>query len=209
MGDAERATAGTELPRLRRQLNASVVSRGSEVHVPRTTPPYPSSSTARRSVGRSWATRSWSRTWGSPTSRCTTGSSRRRRSGDQRPGGLSQDERKEPARLRDENARLRNCQRPSTSPEPRPSFSPAAAMISPHWWPAFLPTSGCRWGVQVRGFTPLPAVACASQVLPWRSVIRTWDVMKEPVDGCGRGALGHQLVEPRWVDVGADRDRFS
>ena len=32
-------------------------------------------------------------------------------------------------------------------------------------------------------------------------------VMKEPVDGRGCHRLGHQLVEPGGVDVGADRDR--
>jgi hypothetical protein len=39
-------------------------------------------------------------------------------------------------------------------------FSPLVAIISPHWWPSFLP--GGESG-QVRGFTPLPAVACASR----------------------------------------------
>ncbi len=32
-------------------------------------------------------------------------------------------------------------------------------------------------------------------------------VMQEPVDGRGRHGLWHQFVEPRGVDVGADRDR--
>jgi hypothetical protein len=57
-------------------------------------------------------------------------------------------------------------------------FLPIGGHIIPHWWPSFLPTGGHRisplmaiesphrglgWSGQVRGFTPLPAVACASR----------------------------------------------
>jgi len=50
-------------------------------------------------------------------------------------------------------------------------FSPSAAMISPHWWPCFLPAGGHQISPpsgllardQTRGLTPLPAVAWASR----------------------------------------------
>jgi hypothetical protein len=56
-------------------------------------------------------------------------------------------------------------------------FLPSGGHEIPHWWPSFLPTGGHHFsplvaiesphlggrGVQVRGFTPLPAVACASR----------------------------------------------
>ena len=56
-------------------------------------------------------------------------------------------------------------------------FLPTGGHLIPHWWPSFLPAGGHRisppvaivspqqglgW-VQVRGLTPLPAVACASR----------------------------------------------
>ncbi len=63
-----------------------------------------------------------------------------------------------------------SCQWPSVSPHWRPLNSPLAAIVSPHWWPSDLPTRGHRFspaggwvGVQARGLTPLPAVACASR----------------------------------------------
>jgi GH24 family phage-related lysozyme (muramidase) len=62
------------------------------------------------------------------------------------------------------------CQWPSVSPHWWPLNSPLVAIISPRWWPSNLPTGGHRfspaggWIVsQVRGFTPLPAVAWASR----------------------------------------------
>jgi len=63
------------------------------------------------------------------------------------------------------------CQWPSVSPQRWPLNSPLVAMISPRWWPSNLPTPtrghdfSPAWGRarQVRGFTPLPAVACASR----------------------------------------------
>jgi hypothetical protein len=62
------------------------------------------------------------------------------------------------------------CQWPSVSPHWRPLNSPLVAIVSPRWWPSNLPTRGHRFSpagvwdrVQVRGFTPLPAVACASR----------------------------------------------
>ena len=42
-------------------------------------------------------------------------------------------------------------------------FSPLAAMFSPHWRPSNLPTVDVPLWAQVRGFTPLPAVAWASR----------------------------------------------
>ena len=42
-------------------------------------------------------------------------------------------------------------------------FSPLVAMISPHWWPSNLPTIRAVGSDQVRGLTPLPAVAWASR----------------------------------------------
>ena len=56
------------------------------------------SSAARRSGSRCWATSrsvSWPGIWGSPRSRCATGSSRSGPSGASAPGGLSSDEREE------------------------------------------------------------------------------------------------------------------
>jgi Transposase len=41
-------------------------------------------------------------------------------------------------------------------------FSPLVATECPHWWPPNLPTMGVPRG-QVRGLTPLPAVAWASR----------------------------------------------
>ena len=56
-------------------------------------------------------------------------------------------------------------------------FLPTGGHLIPHWWPSFLPAGGHQISppvaivspqqglgrVQVRGFTPLPAVACASR----------------------------------------------
>jgi putative transposase len=54
------------------------------------------------------------------------------------------------------------CQWPSVSPHLWPHNSPLVAIVSPRWWPSNLPT-GVGSGRQVRGVTPLPAVACASR----------------------------------------------
>jgi len=63
-----------------------------------------------------------------------------------------------------------DCQWPSVSPRWWPLNSPLVAIISPRWWPSDLPTRGRRFSpagsfvrAQVRGFTPLPAVAWASR----------------------------------------------
>ena len=42
-------------------------------------------------------------------------------------------------------------------------FSPLVAIRCPHWWPSNLPTGALGSGGQVRGLTPLPAVAWASR----------------------------------------------
>ena len=56
-------------------------------------------------------------------------------------------------------------------------FLPTGGHLIPHWWPSFLPAGGHRMSPlvaiesphrgglrgQVRGITPLPAVACASR----------------------------------------------
>jgi len=61
------------------------------------------------------------------------------------------------------------CQWPSVSRHWRPRNSPLVAIVSPRWWPSDLPTGGHRISPpgmrsgQVRGVTPLPAVACASR----------------------------------------------
>src|SRR5918999_4432401 len=100
-----------ELPRFRRHLDASggkpgkvrFGCRGRGRRIRR-------SSVARRSGSPCWATSlsvSWPRIWGSPTSRCAIGLKQERAERGERPGGLSQDEREELKRLRDENARLR------------------------------------------------------------------------------------------------------
>ena len=49
----------------------------------------------------------------------------------------------------------------------------------------------------------MPSVACESVGLPAQDV----GVVQVPVDGGGRDALGHELVEPGRVDVGRDRNR--
>ena len=78
--------------------------------MPRTRPPYPEE--FRREAiragpaGREAVSASSRRIWGSLKSRCATGSSRRRPSGESAPG-LSDDEREELQQLRNENAKLR------------------------------------------------------------------------------------------------------
>src|SRR5690349_12023445 len=112
-------------------------------------------------------------------------------------------------------------------------ISPFAATFSPHWWPSFLPTGGHLFSPRVAtklptgqgcwGWRPRSSPPAASSGLGQRfdsfpggglgepvavSAVGDEDVgvVHEPVDGRGGDRLGHQLVEPGRVDVGADRD---
>jgi hypothetical protein len=79
-------------------------------------------------------------------------------------------------------------------------ISPLVAIISPHWWPSNVPTWGESRG-SGQGLDPLSGGCLREPV----AVLALGDdhvcVMQEPVDGCGRHCLGHQLVVAGGVDV--------
>src|SRR5437868_737182 len=79
-------------------------------------------------------------------------------------------------------------------------FSPLVAIRCPHWWPSNLPTGGCG---RVRSGASL----LCQRSLSWPVGDQDVRVMKEPFDGRGREAFGHQLVETARVNVRRDRDR--
>ena len=74
-------------------------------------------------------------------------------------------------------------------------FSPTAAMVSPHWWPSFLPTTWVRLGVSGQRLHPLAGGRLCESIAVLALGDQDVGVMQEPVDGRGRDALGHQLVE--------------
>ena len=80
-------------------------------------------------------------------------------------------------------------------------FSPLVAMFSPHWWPLDLPTVrvGGRSG---QGLHPFAGGRLGEPVAVLAFGDQDVGVVKQPVDGRGGDAFGHQLVEPARVDVG-------
>ena len=104
-------------------------------------------------------------------------------------------------RTRQGSCPAHGCQWPSVSPHWWPLNSPLVAIISPRWWPSNLPTRGHRFSPPAssgsgQGRHPLAGGCLGEPVAVLAVSDQDVGMVKEPFDGRGREALGHQLVEP-------------
>jgi hypothetical protein len=89
-----------------------------------------------------------------------------------------------------------DCQWPSSSPQLRPRISPLVAIFSPRWWPRISPpTDWLVFGGLGQGLDPLAGGGLRESVAVLAVGDQDVRVVKEPFDGRGGEAFGHQFVE--------------